>query len=322
MPDRYSLAFLFGLLTLFLQYNLPIPEYSYIPPLTGQTIGEKVPLSLAIAATILRKGCPDSALLPLTPISARSRIHSTLKPTTKPIQLHLPHPDPSTTTKLSVARTLLTSPATLRLLASPSLAAVFCPVPGTGSISLTKHLSKTGPLIPLSSLALRDRERLLVRPDVFRFLFVAHPFTRTLTAFYRGIVTSDRLDSTEYRDFMARVRGRKLAETEHEIQLLSFQFFLTFLSRQTPWELHQDFRSQTALCGVGNVSFTFVGKMENFATDVQFVNSKLGLGGAVVQADPFFLQAEHNTTAAFRNPRIRNKASKLYRDDLSNFGYS
>lgn len=321
MADKFSFALLFGLLSLLI-YHLPAMQDSPVLPTPPQNIGDRIPLPLAISATALRLRNPNSALLQLSSFSSRRRIHATPQPTYSPVPLHLPRPQPSPATTLSLPRTLLTAPTTLRLLAAPSLSTVFCPVPGTSATSLINHLSVSASLIPLSALALRDRERLLVHPDVFRFLFVAHPFIRALAAFYNGTSGSKGVSSNAYREFMSRVRGRRLGNTEHEVQMISLHFFLTFLSRQGPEELDIEFRSQSSLCGIGKVPFTFIGRMETFASDLQFVDSQLGLGAAVVQTDPFFLQAERNVTDVFRNPRFRTKASRIYGDDLRNFGYS
>lgn len=179
-----------------------------------------------------------------------------------------------------------------------------------------------GPLLPLSAFAPRDRERLLLRTDVFRFAFVAHPFTRLLASYYRGTRSPSGLDSRTYRAFMARVRGVALANGQHEMQRISFQFFLTFLARQWPHELHEEFRSQSTICGFGSVNYDFVGRFERFERDIAFVHAKLGLTGTHVYVDNFMREASDKAPQLFRNTRFRSKAVKLYGDDLRNFDYS
>lgn len=318
---RFTTVFV-GLFLLRIHYWLSPSTFERVPVTCTSSIGHRVPLPLAIIAARRRARYSQAALIPLTLSDARRRLTPQRPPSTRSIPLSWPYPD-SPSPQL-VPRTLLTSPLTQRLLGSSHARFLYCPIPGAAAGSLTTHLSKAigGPLLPLSAFSLRDRERLLSRADVFRFVFVAHPFTRALAAYYRGTRSPEGINSAGYRQFMGHVRGRPLTDQEHEVSVVSLQFYFTFLARQDAHTLHEEFKSQSSLCRLGTFTYDLVGRVEDLAADVQRLDKRLGLGRAVVQADSFFRDAEADATTIFRNPRFRSRVTKLYADDLSHFGYS
>eukprot|EP00171_Calliarthron_tuberculosum_P016939 IDg16939t1 len=132
---------------------------------------------------------------------------------------------------LSLSRAALSADTLSHLRVLPRLGAVFCPVPGVASRALLSALLRAeraagGSIAPfLTDFALRDRERLLTRPDVHRVLFVRHPLARALSVFYAGRRATD-LNGPAYRAFLGHVHGHSLAPDERELQPLSLPFFL------------------------------------------------------------------------------------------------
>lgn len=106
------------------------------------------------------------------------------------------------------------------------------------------------------------------------------------------------------------------------MQLVSFHFFLTFLTRQNPDQLHDDFRSQSSICGFEEINYNFVGRMERFERDLAFIHARMHVNGTHVYADHFMREAGAKSSQLFNNNRFRSKAVKLYGDDLRNFDYS
>lgn len=245
-------------------------------------------------------------------------------------------PDALQHSAMTVERGILRSNFVQNLFVAPSRRALFCPIQGAGSDSIMKFLEKVegdgrfGYLQPLSSYSIRDRERFLNSKDIFRFVFVRHPFYRATAMYLRG-TSSGALDSEAYRQFMGLVRGRPLNENEHELQRLSMVFYLTFLSRQNPGSLDDQFKSQVDHCGIGTIDYNKVGHMESFAKDISLVAKGLGLADGVEKpsASTAFAydgvpQANISSTALqlFASSKHRTKASKLYAIDLSTLGYS
>lgn len=241
---------------------------------------------------------------------------------TPPVSVRWTAPDSPAQLKLSIPRHQLTSPTTTRLLAlasdchsTPLIHAIYCPVPGAAQFAITSHLRAKHCVLPLSQLALRDRERALVRTSVFRFTFARHPFLRALSAYRRGIrpdITGG-LRGTTNRTFAGRVSGTPLP----------FRFFLAFLSRRVlPADVPPDeLSSQTSACDPRRMHFHFVGDVDKLVEGLHVVNARLGIHSTILPL--------HNSSGAlaaaheiFGNARVRRKAARLFHDDLLAFGFS
>lgn len=235
---------------------------------------------------------------------------------------------------LSIERSTLNLPVMNRILVATKSRTIFCPIPGVADKMIIQFLEnaeqiRPGSLRSLASFSIRDRERFLTSGDIFRFVFVRHPFVRVAQAYTNG-VEGRELESPEYRDFMGRVRGRTLTESEHELQKLSILFFLTFLGRQKPAELDTQFLPQVDICAIdGKINYDMVFRHENLREDIAKMAETLGVdtskmripgktGEAVSQDGPFFDSA----MAMFSNSKHRAKVTKLYSADLTKLEYS
>lgn len=216
--------------------------------------------------------------------------------------------------------------------------ALFCATPGAARHALLTHLSRTHSLIPLSELSMRDRERLLVRESVFRFMFVRHPFVRTLAAYRRATVGVSDASDKRFRTLMARLRGSALEPGVRELQIISFRMFLALLGNRgdyyqgdaslknvasniNVYDNDDDLHPQNKFCAVQTVNYSFIGRIEHFTRDLLVVNNWLKIRSTA-------LPPHHSSGAAdaaasvFQDSRIRRKATRLLQDDLRAFGYS
>lgn len=228
---------------------------------------------------------------------------------------------------MAVERRLLESPVVSRLSVAERARTLFCPVDGVASQQFMGLLEEAegvgkGALPILTDFAVRDRERFLVRPDVFRFVFVRHPFVRALGAYLRGVDPAYGLESDHYREFMADVRGRRLTEQEHELQRLSLLFFLTFLLNRPPSDLPAQFMPHVELCSIGHINYTLVGRLENLAKDLLTVVHRLHLPVATLLPQSGDTNASLTAPEVFKAAKHRSKAAKLYAQDLTTLGYS
>lgn len=196
---------------------------------------------------------------------------------------------------------------------------------GVASRSLLRALERLEGVSPeglplLSDYALRDRERFLGRPDVFRFVFVRDPLARIASAFLQGRAAADELDGQAYRTFMARVRGQPLKKGEREVQPVSFLFFLTFLAAQETENLWEGFAPQTGLCGLRRINYTFLGRLERFEADVDALERALG---PLRPLNPPMFESNASTTFGnmFATRKRRMKAAKLVEEDSRLLGY-
>lgn len=220
-----------------------------------------------------------------------------------------------------------------RILVATASRAVFCPVPGVAD-GVVRFLERAegvapGALRSLASFSVRDRERFLTSSDVLRFVFVRHPFVRVAASYTDG-VQGRELSSPEYRAFMGRVRGKKLTDTEHELQKLSMLFFLTFLGRQRIGELDDEFLPQVDVCAIdGTINYDMVLRQENFEDDMLKLAQLISIDTSVVDIPTAAgrdisqdLPEFENAMDLFSSPKHRTKAAKLYGSDLTKLGYS
>lgn len=234
---------------------------------------------------------------------------------------------------MSIERSTLLSPTMDRILVARAHRALFCPIPGVAEKIITDFLEKSerhldGKLEKLSSFSLRDRERYLTSKDIFRFAFVRHPFNRAAATYHQGINSGD-LDSVEYRDFMGRVRGKRLNEHERELQRLTTLFYLTFLGRQPPETLNETFRPQVNLCSVTTIDYQLLGRLESLDADIATVAEMLNIEPPTQPMSALLEGSESNikdvadtTHELFRSTKYRTKATKLYAIDFEKLGYS
>lgn len=317
---RHCLILAFGIfLFLHTRRNVPRDQSTtpqaepFVQPGAAKTIykpGDSIPLPNFIATAVKHARTPSTTTTTPPPLTETYKEHIWSEPDTPEQRL------------LSASRDLLHSPLLSRLLVAPRIGAVFCPLPGVIHEALITHLTaiEAGPLVPLAAYAPRDRERFLMRDSVLRYAFVRHPFARALAVYRAGTIGD--LDAPGYREFMGHVRGNQLSSGEHEMQRLSFSFFLTFLGRQNAVELHETFRSQSRLCGIGqgslSIPYTFLGRYETVTRDLKTVEQRLGVHGAPLPS----AASDRNVSNVFQSSRLRAKAIRLWTDDLHNFHYS
>ncbi|CAN8066560.1 unnamed protein product [Agarophyton chilense] len=216
-------------------------------------------------------------------------------------------------------RSLLTSSLVNRLLVlvdqNHGPIGLYCSVPGNWDIAIHHHLANNYILRPLSQFSIRDRERLLYSPNVYRFLFVRHPLTR-LRIMYQN-ATKHGPDSEAYRSFVSRVRGIPLRENDRVLQVLTPRFFVTFLSRLPI--LPAEFVSQTELCGRSVIKYHLAGHVESFGRNIVQLNRRLALGGGTFtdlsSLDDSIMHEE------WSDKRLRLHVAKLYAEDFRNFGF-
>ncbi len=273
---------------------------------------DRVPLARFIIEQLRTNGGEESETTPL--------------PSPK-IAIDWPREDSAREQTLSVPRNALQAPVLSRIKVFPRLGLVFCPVPGVASRSLLSSLSAVEGIthIPtLGSYAPRDAERLLARSEVIRALFVRHPYTRALSTFYRGRAYADRygLEHPKYREFMSMVRGHPLAAEDHELEPVNLLFFLTFISGQSKEHLWEPLRPVKDLCGLGTIEYGFVGRLERVDKHLEELSRRLGV--RISLPSPPFPPSNASETVRqmFESRSRRDKAAKVYKEDLDLLDYN
>lgn len=209
----------------------------------------------------------------------------------------------------------------------------------------------------MSSLSLRDRERILTQDNVVKFAVIRHPLVRALAA-YRHAVSNNTLPNSEtYRSFIARLRGHGLTSDHRELGIVSFRVFLALSGQRLAtvragnnerpfqiksggerlnWDgfnddhknigdesINQEYElsPQWLLCAMDAVNYSSLVRAETMGKDLHVVFRKMSVTTSVVP--------ELNTSMdlvearrVYSEVRLRQRAWRLFRKDMSTFGYS
>lgn len=288
------------LLLAFLLFIALIIVVSQTRKRRGYAIGEPVPLSALHPHP--RHGDPyrPPALVNLIAEDARRRKRSAVEPfypRSVTWDVELPR------TSLAFPRVLLNDVSRFRVVLNNSTPiAMYCDAPGTEF--LQQHIASHYEVIPMEKLALRDRERVLTLPSVFRFVLAVHPFLRLISIYREGI--KHDLDSAEYRKFMASVRGIELRAGEREVEKISLRFFVSFLARN---QLRGSFASVTHACQLDELNYHLTGRLE----DVNIVNERLGLSPTTIGFP--------SAGDILNDMRLRGKVARMYSNDMQRFHF-
>eukprot|EP00189_Rhodosorus_marinus_P013762 CAMPEP_0184742264 /NCGR_PEP_ID=MMETSP0315-20130426/5245_1 /TAXON_ID=101924 /ORGANISM="Rhodosorus marinus, Strain UTEX LB 2760" /LENGTH=483 /DNA_ID=CAMNT_0027213015 /DNA_START=211 /DNA_END=1662 /DNA_ORIENTATION=+ len=183
------------------------------------------------------------------------------------------------------AKDVLGSSYARRVIVSTKSKLVFCPIPSTAStnwkvlmrklegfpdyLDIQKARSRTGSgLRYLSELSAQEVDEILADGSFVTFTFVRHPVHRML-ATYINKLTKEPQESEEYRIYMGQLYGRDYIEKNDvtKARRPSFDEFIDRLAVADENIQHENWSSQTSLCGLGSFPYDFVGRFENLEHD-------------------------------------------------------
>jgi hypothetical protein len=183
-----------------------------------------------------------------------------------------------------------------RVIVSEKSRLIYCPIPKAASsnwkylirkfeglddyLDLSKaHSPELSGLRYLTDYSPAEVERILSDPSYFKFTFVRDPYSRTLSCYLNKFQNrGEAYVRTEYRSFLAQLfdwRYAREVAIESEPRP-SFSAFVDEVAKQTPSEMNAHWAPQTLLCGLGEMPYDFVGKMEHLQDDVAYVLNKIG----------------------------------------------
>jgi len=180
----------------------------------------------------------------------------------------------------------------------------------------------------LSDYSIRDRERILEDKGFYRFLFSRNPMDRAVAA-YRHKILNANTETLEYREFVAKLRGKTVSDHDKEMQKMSFSFFLVYLSKRNNDDDFDEFlSSQASMCGLKVMSYDQMFKYENFSTGVEDVLSN-SRNLDFQRIFPSHIGIELDTKADWKtqfdeqadNKKNVMRVAKIYSEDYKIFGY-
>lgn len=131
----------------------------------------------------------------------------------------------------------------------------------------------------------------------FKFAFVRNPWARVVSCYI------DKVTSKNHRAF---------AECFDK----DFDYFVNFINKKDLKNIDRHIQLQTELIPLDSVDF--VGRMENFEEDLNYVLTRLGLPNTTV---PHKHKTNHKHYSQFYNERTKAIIAKKYKKDIETFGY-
>ncbi|MEQ8652849.1 MAG: sulfotransferase family protein [Kiloniellales bacterium] len=125
------------------------------------------------------------------------------------------------------------------------------------------HEKSRSPLKFLTEFDKKERNYLLSSPDIFRFCFVRHPFSRLLSAYYEKIQRNKHQKAS-----VLRTLRRNADDQNTEI---SFSEFVNAVYRQPLSEMDFHWYPQHIQVYHRKIDMTFVGRMERFEEDFRAI---------------------------------------------------
>lgn len=174
------------------------------------------------------------------------------------------------------------------------------------------HNRKCSPLLMPSHF--RPFDAFVARSDIFKFCFVRNPYSRLLSAYLNKI----KGNRPEKLDVLIHLNSN-YPDLEQEI---SFPAFIDIIRNQTPREMNTHWRPQYYQTFQNQISYDFVGRLENFDADLSYVLSKFRPNYAEFISN----ELRHATGAddllnEYYTPELGKIVREIYEVDFESFGY-
>lgn len=174
------------------------------------------------------------------------------------------------------------------------------------------HRRKYSPLISPSQTCGFDR--ILKNPNYFVFCFVRSPYTRLLSVYLDKIVNG----FPEKRNILIAM-GENPSNLSRNI---SFEEFVEVVCEQSISQMNPHWRVQYYQTFQDSISYDFIGRMESFQNDCNYVFSKIRGDFA----DYYHSELRHSTNSIerlnqFYNHDLKEKIFSKFRVDFECFGY-
>lgn len=166
-----------------------------------------------------------------------------------------------------------------------------------------------------------------------KFTFVRHPGRRVFSAFIEKIWFSHEYSFPKIRDFLTESHGAILSEkcSEPSIEHIKIQFkhFLNFVelnvTGKSPFPSNPHWQPQCFRIRALPAKYTlsFIGRVENYAYDMRFLLSRVGVTNLNDVLDKKFNEGPRppHSYESIIDDEILDKINKIYKNDFLAFGY-
>lgn len=219
------------------------------------------------------------------------------------------------------------------MLISHSHKVIFVHIQKTGGITvetiLRQHIPDIHPVLPRHAFAKQGKAIIPDWDDYFSFAFVRNPWDR-LVSWYSMIREAKEMtwwdalcSPRKRRHFFALRRGRRKYWQYVLENSTSFDEFIRFCGDDIevePGIFVSIYRNQLDYLTDedGTLLVDFIGRFENFASDLAVILNRLGIQEAAI---PHENRSKHRHYSLYYTPETRELVSRIYARDIETFGY-
>lgn len=166
---------------------------------------------------------------------------------------------------------------------------------------------------------MKDRVLALQDAGTYKFAFVRNPTARLVSAFHNFIIERNNHSSDRHLKRMSAFGYREAAEAHY-----NFDVFLSYIESSFATDrkyTDQHFRAQTINVAFGAVGYDYIGKIENYAADLEHVFRESGLWRQELSQLVSVRENSSKLAAYMPSDKQLRRIEKLYAEDFEVFGY-
>ncbi len=189
--------------------------------------------------------------------------------------------------------------------------------------SIVQHRKEEGREFVKNLLDFDKKEcvEILSSKDWFRFCFVRNPYYRLFSAYKSKF---QKLSDPQYNWLKDKIREKYdyPVRNGHPAGIVAFRDFVKYLQEEPKVLSDGHWNVQTSHLSFGAIPYDFIGRVENFTEDFQYVLTKLNASDDLIAR----VAERVNTTpqvyhAAAYDKELADSVYELYEEDFENFGY-
>jgi len=163
--------------------------------------------------------------------------------------------------------------------------------------------------------------------DYFKFCFVRNPWARIVSCYHSKIINKSNINQTFRTQFLFHVMPKSASSGGHRLASLpvlnahmSFEEFVNAVANIPDEYANKHFRAQhTFLCNAqGELLVDYVGHLETFKDDFQYVARRIGLSGESLQNRPRMKRRHYKD---YYDKDLWRIVAQRYRKDIELLGY-
>lgn len=163
-------------------------------------------------------------------------------------------------------------------------------------------------------------------PSFYRFGFVRNPYDRLLSAYKDKILAPQKSpDKRNYVSVACKIKAHSTGESARSINLdntpVSFSEFVDFVEKQRAYDMDRHWFHQYLTMWHPYCKFHFIGRFEQFSSDLEQVLINLGAPDQLVKSARSRDNASFSSKRKYYTGDVAEKVHKTFKTDFDTYGY-